>query len=140
MMKRLRILRQVLRDTHAIRIWVGFVVYFMITALIIWYVEPHIETYRDACWYCYAVISTVGFGDILVYSTVARVLSIILSIYAVLVIAIITGIIVNFYTQMMSIRQKDSFSAFMEKLERLPELSKEELAEMSKQVKEFKSR
>jgi voltage-gated potassium channel len=54
-----------------------------------------------------------------------------------MVIAIVTGVIVNYYNQLVSIRQKESLTALIEKLKILPELSKEELAEISDQIKKL---
>ena len=53
------------------------------------------------------------------------------------VIALVTGVIVNYYNQLIQIRQKDTLASFSDRLQRLPELSKEELEEMSANAKEF---
>lgn len=54
------------------------------------------------------------------------------------VIAIVTGVVVNFYTQMVEMQRKETLIMFMDKLERLPELSKEELESISRKVREFR--
>ena len=138
-MKDLRVIRRILKDTKADRIWVAFVLFVLVSGLIVWLAEPDIATYGDALWYCYAVITTVGFGDVVAVTAVVRVISVLLSAFAVLVIAIITGVIVNYYNQIVSLRQKETFVAFMDRLEHLTELSTEELAEMSEQVKSFRA-
>ena len=56
-MKKLRILRMVLHKTRADRLVLSFLAFLMVTAAVLWVVEPNIPTYRDALWYCYAVIS-----------------------------------------------------------------------------------
>ena len=104
-------------------------------ALGIWIFEPHINTYIDALWYCYAVISTAGFGDIVVTAFLPKLISLIVTVYSAIVIALITGVVVNYYTEIINRRREDTLEAFMDKLERLPELSQEELTEMSEQVK-----
>ena len=43
------------------------------------WIEPEIHNYFDALWYCFSVISTIGFGDIVVISIVAKILTILLS-------------------------------------------------------------
>ena len=78
-MKRLKILKEVLKRTHADRIILGFVIFFLLDALVILLVEPGITTYWDAIWYCYSVFSTVGFGDLTSVSIIGRILSIILT-------------------------------------------------------------
>ena len=99
--------------------------------------EPDIHTYRDALWYCYACVTTIGFGDVTVSTAVSKILSVILSIYAAFIIAIVTGVVVNFYNQIIKLRQEETLAAFLDKLEHLPELSKEELVEMAEKAKRF---
>lgn len=96
---------------------------------------PH---YGDALWYCYAVISTAGFGDIVTVTLIGKICSILLTIYTIFVVAIVTGVVVNFYTQLVEMQQKETLAMFMDKLERLPELSKEELEHISQKVRKFR--
>ena len=137
-MKKLHILKIVLKRTNAGEILSGFFIYTLVTALLIMLLEPDILTYREALWYCYAVITTTGFGDITVTGIVSQLLSVLLSAYAILVIAIITGVVVNFYTELNKAQRKETIAMFMDRLERLPELSREELAEISEKVKKLR--
>lgn len=137
-MKKLHILKIVLKRTKAGEILSGFFIYTLVTALLIMLLEPDILTYREALWYCYAVITTTGFGDITVTGIVSQLLSVLLSAYAILVIAIITGVVVNFYTELNKAQRKETIDMFMDRLERLPELSREELAEISEKVKKLR--
>ncbi len=136
-MKRLQILRRVLRDTGASRVWMGFLVQFFLSAAVIWLREPEIHTYGEAMWYCYAVVTTIGFGDIVAQHTLSRLLSVLLSVSAAVVIALITGVIVNFYTQVNELRRRETVTSLMDRLERLPELSRGELEEISRRVRDF---
>ena len=134
----LKILRNIMRHTKADSVLVSFTAFVFIDALLIWILEPTIKTYRGALWYCYAVISTAGFGDVVVTTFIPKVLSIVLTIYAVLVIAIVTGVVVNYYTQVIAIRDKETVIAFLDQVERLPELSPEELRTLSERVQHFR--
>lgn len=137
-MKKLRILNNVLKKTKANEIILSFVLFVLISALIIMLVEPSINSYGDALWYCYAVITTVGFGDIVIATPVGKIVSVLLSIYAVFVIAVATGVVVSYYNQCIQMQYKDSVYAALDRLERLPELSKEELSEISERVKQMR--
>lgn len=139
-MPRLKILQQIIVRTHVNQLLAGYVVFIAVVSGIITFVEPEIHGYGDALWYCYACITTVGFGDVLVTTWVSKLLSVILSIYSVLIIAIVTGVVVNFYNQMIQIRQEETLSAFVDKLQRLPEMSKDELEQLSASVHEFQKR
>ena len=71
-MKKLRVLWRIMKQTGADRILLGFIGFYAICALIVWLGDPQIATYRDALWYCYAVITTIGFGAVLAPSPVSR--------------------------------------------------------------------
>ena len=137
-MKKLKILWGILRHTHADRILLGFVLFLLADAAIIQIVEPDINRYGDALWYCYAVISTTGFGDIVAVTLIGKTCSVLLTIYTLFVVAIVTGVVVNFYTQLVELQRKETLAAFMDKLERLPELSKDELETISRNIKRYR--
>ena len=136
-MKRLRILKNVLHYTKADKILWSYIVFVLLDALVIWLAEPTISTYRDSLWYCCATISTAGFGEFVSTVPISRIATVLLMIYSVLVIAVVTGVVVNFYNQLISIKQNDTVASFVHKLERLPEMSKEELQEISNNVSKF---
>ena len=135
---RLRVLKRILRNTGADKVMVSYTGFVLVDALLIWVTEPTIRTYREALWYCYAVISTAGFGDVVVTHPLPRILSFILTAYSVLVIAIVTGVVVNYYTNMIEIKNKETITAVLDQMERLPELSKEELKELSARVSKMR--
>lgn len=105
-MKKLRILRKILNYTHADKMLLSFLLFVLLDALIILLVEPTFITYGDALWYCYSVITTTGFGDLVVTTLLAKICTVLLSIYSLLVIGIVTGIIVSFYTQILKLKMK----------------------------------
>lgn len=136
-MKRLRILNMILKRTRTYQIIFSYLIFILADALVIQLAEPKINTYLDALWYCYAVISTAGFGDIVTITLIGKIASVLLTIYSLFVIAIATGVVVNFHGQLIQIRQKETVAAFADKMQHLPELSQEELQELSEKVKLF---
>ena len=136
-MKKLRILKDILIWTHTSEILISYLLFIFLAAFVIQLFDPGITSYVDALWYCYAVISTAGFGDLVVTSTVARLVSVFLTVYSILVIALVTGVVVNFYTQVLQIRQKNTVSAFFDQIDRLPDLSREELCELRDRIRTF---
>ncbi len=137
-MKKLRVLRAVLKKTQADKIILGFVVFLLICAFVILLVEPDITRYADALWYCYAVFSTIGFGDIVATAFITKVLSVLITVYALFAVAVATGVVVSFYNGCVESQFKESKTAFLDKLQRLPELSKEELEEIAEKAKKWK--
>ena len=136
-MKKLHILKNVLVRTHADKILSTYLIFVFLSALVIRVIEPGISSLPTALWYCYAVISTVGFGDVVVTTYIGKLISALLTVYSLLVIALVTGVIVNYYNQLIQIRQKETLAAFTDKLQRLPELSKEELEEISRNARQY---
>ena len=137
-MKKIRVLGIILKRTKADRILSGFLIFLFAAALIIQIVEPDINRYVDALWYCYAVISTAGFGDVVAVTFIGKVCSVLLTIYSMFVLAIVTGVVVNFYSQVVETHSKETLTPLMDQLEHLPELSKEELEAISQKIKKLR--
>lgn len=136
-MRKLTVLYRLLKRTGASKILFSYVLYVLAASLVVFLVDPNINSYADALWYNYAVISTIGFGDIVASALITKILSLTVTIYSTIIIAIITGIIVNYYNQILELQKKDTLTAFMVQLEHLPDCSKEELAELSDRVRQF---
>ena len=136
-MKRLRILNLIMKRTHMYPIIVSFLGFIFIDAFVILMAEPGITSYGDALWYCYVVMATVGFGDLVAVTFVGRIASVLITIYALFVFAMATGVVVNFHAQLIEVQQKNTLAAFVDKIQHLPELSKEELAQISKNAKKI---
>ena len=129
-MKKLKLLWMILKRTKATQILSGYIVFLFVSAAIIQLVEPDINRYGDALWYCYAVLSTAGFGDIVAITFIGKLVSVLVTIYTIFVVAIVTGVV--------EMQRRETAMMFLDKLERLPELSKEELEDISKRVKKFR--
>ncbi len=136
-MKRNKIIRNILKRTGASKILYGYIALLLIIALAIMIVEPDINTYIDSLWYCFNVMTTIGFGDVIAVTPLGRVLSVVLSIYSILIIAIIPGVLTSYYIESIKIRSNESMEKFLYDLERLPELSKDELTDLSEKVRDF---
>lgn len=137
-MKRLKVLWIVLKRTKANQIILTFLAFLLAIAAIIQLCEPDINRYSDALWYCYSVISTAGFGDIVPVTLMGKACSVLLTIFSIFVVAIATGVVVNFYTQLLEMQKNETLTLFMDKLERLPELSDEELEHISQKIKRLR--
>lgn len=137
--KLLRILRQSFKIAGADKVFYAYFVFYVVAAILMCLVEPTITTLSDSLWYCFAVATTVGFGDIAAVSFAGRILTVVLSIYSIAVVAIFTAVITSFFMDVAKSRAEDSTREFLDELERLPELSKEELANLSARVRHFRS-
>ena len=62
-------------------------------------IELGIERFADGLWYCFAIVTTIGFGDITATTGIGRLFSVLLGIYGIIVVSLITSIIVNSYNE-----------------------------------------
>lgn len=131
---------RVLKRTGTLKIFSGYLLFLCGAAAVLALLEPGIKTFGDGVWYCFVAATTIGFGDICVVTRLGRVITILVSLYGILMTAMVPGVVVSYYMEYLKIREKETISIFLEQLERLPELSKEELEELSKRVKQFGKR
>ncbi len=93
------ILIKVIRRSMAPEILTGLLILIAAFSVGLYYVEPGIESYSDSLWYCFAIITTIGFGDITAVTVIGRIMSVILGIYGIIVVSLVTSVIVNFYSE-----------------------------------------
>ena len=112
---RLSIIFRIMRKTFAVEILLGLLFMMIVFSFVFMSYEDSMPTFFDALWYCFAVVTTTGFGDITAVTAVGRLLSVLLGIYGIVVVALITSIIVNFYNEVKD--QKDDETEETEKAE-----------------------
>ncbi|HCJ95671.1 MAG TPA: two pore domain potassium channel family protein [Ruminococcaceae bacterium] len=136
-MKKTRLIKIILKRTGALKFLTTYIIIFAGVSIGVWIVEPNIKTPIDSVWYCFSVATTIGFGDITAVTILGRAMSIFLSICSILIIAVVPGIITSYYIESTKIKENESIAKFLDDLEHLPELSKEDLQSLSKKVKKF---
>ncbi len=133
-----RIVWTIVRTSGLLPVTVSFIAVFIIVSVIVAKVEPAIPTIADAAWFLYTVIITIGLGDYTCVTTVGRLAAIVLSLYSVFYLALITGTVVSYCNERMKLEHDESVAAFIDQLERLPELSHEELVDVSERIKHLR--
>ena len=94
-----QILVEIIKKTYAVEILLGLFTLIISFSVILVFEEEGMLNYGDALWYCFAVVTTIGFGDFSATTVIGRILTVILGIYGIIVVALITSIIVNFYNE-----------------------------------------
>lgn len=117
---------------------VTFAVLFLACAALVTAFEPDVSGFGNSCWFLFQVVTTIGLGDYTATTFVGRVAAIVLSVYSVFYIALITGAVVSFCSERMHARRNQSVAHFLDQLEHLPDLSRDELVDLSERVKHFK--
>ena len=96
---RVSVLKKIVRKTYAAEILFGMLLLIVAVSIVLPGLEPGIVSFADGLWYCFAIVTTIGFGDITATTGIGRLLSVILGIYGIIVVSLITSIIVNFYNE-----------------------------------------
>lgn len=94
-----KVLFKIILRTFALEIILGLFTLMVAASLVFMLYEPLVETFADGLWYSFAIVTTIGFGDIYAVTPLGRILSVILGVYGVIVVAVLTSIIVNFYNE-----------------------------------------
>ena len=136
-MKKTRLIKIILKRTGALKFLTTYIIIFAGVSIGVWIVEPNIKTPIDSVRYCFSVATTIGFGDITAITILGRAMSIFLSICSILIIAVVPGIITSYYIESTKLKEQESIAKFLDDLEHLPELSKEDLQSLSEKVKKF---
>ena len=93
------VLRKILRKTYAAEILFGMLLLIVAFSIVLPQFETGIPSFEDALWYCFAIVTTIGFGDFTAVTIPGRVISVVLGLYGIIVVALITSIVVNFYNE-----------------------------------------
>ncbi|WP_246657925.1 potassium channel family protein [Arthrobacter yangruifuii] len=113
----------IIRVTNADYVMYGFLVVLGTAALLLPRFEPGIPTFGEALWYLYAAFTTIGFGDYVASGPTGRIITVVVTLYGILVVALMTGIIVGFYTDLLKARATNALDDFVTELEHLPDLA-----------------
>jgi len=126
---------RIIKITKMDKILSSFIIFIVFSSFIFAAVEPNIHSFRDGIWYSFSVFSSCGFGYIVAVTTLGRILSVVIGVYSIFVIALVPGVVVSYYIEFMHIKKGETVSMYMDKLENLPNLSKEELESISDEIK-----
>ena len=103
---KLDIIKDIIRKTMLVEIIMFLLDFTLLCSIYFTLVEQNITSFSDSLWYSFSVITTIGFGDVYVTTTFGRIISIILGIFGIVIIAVFTSLIVNFYNEINKKRGK----------------------------------
>ena len=119
---------------------IAFAVLFFSAVFAVHAIEPGVVSLGDAVWLCFQVVTTIGLGDFTSTTMVGRLAIMLLSAYSVFFLAIVTGAVVSYCSEVMRRDWDEDVSELLDELDRLPELSRGELIEFSARAKRVLSR
>ncbi len=127
----------IVKRTGLTSMLISFLAVMSAGAIILRIVEPEVGSILDGYWFLFVSATTIGYGDICVTTGIGRLVTVFVALYGIVVTAMIPGVVVTYYTEYLKIIEKDTVSLFLERLEKLPQLSREELTELSEKIKQF---
>ena len=137
-MKGLKLFWTVVKRVHMDKMVYAFLISMLVVAAIIMAAEPEINTYGDALWYTFVACTTIGFGDFAAVTTIGRIVTVYIALNEIVMVAVVPGVVVSYYLEVVHRRENEKLMEVLDKLEHLPELSKEELQAISNEIKELR--
>lgn len=122
---RLNVISRIIKKSMVYEIILALMILVILCSVYFTIVEPSMTSYVDSLWYSFAVITTIGFGDVTVSTTLGRILSVILGISGIVVVALFTSIIVNFYNEMNKKRDEAEIRRVLKKIDELEKIEEE---------------
>ena len=135
---KLRMLWSVIKRIGFHKVLAGFAAWFMLSSFLTMLAEPGITRCGDALWYSFVACTSIGFGDIVATTFAGRILTVLLTLYEIVIIAMFSGVVVSYYLEVVHRRENEIISNFLDKMENLTELSQEELQDIQDKVRRFK--
>ena len=114
---KLHVISNIIKKSLVNEIILSLLILVVLCSVYFTVVEPNITSYVDGLWYSFAVITTIGFGDVYVSTTLGRILSGIRGISGIAVVAVFTSFIVNFYNEMNKKREERTLKKLIKEIE-----------------------
>lgn len=128
-----------LRDTFLDEVLGVFAIIIIAFTLSLYLFDPSINNLFDSLWFVISSITTVGYGDVLPYSTVGRIISLILLIVGVLIFSAITGALASYFNKKLLNEGSEDLKEIKDQLDtnekELKEL-KQEITRLNKKLDE----
>lgn len=129
-MKKFRTLNSIIKGSGITPILLSLLSIMLVGALFLLIAEPEITSYGDALWLCFTTVTTIGYGDFYATTTIGRLVSAILAMYGIILIALITGISVNYFGEVRKLSSNQEVKKLVSGMKNLENLSREELSEI----------
>lgn len=133
-MDTIRLFLLILKRTHGDVILKGFLVWFFISSLLLWWLDPSLTNWGDGLWLAFNIASSIGLGDYTVTTFGARTVAVLLGLYGVVVVAFIPGMVASYYVQKVSFKVDSSIENNFEQLDHLDSLTKHQLKDLSMKI------
>lgn len=122
---KLNVVSNIIKKSMFFEIILALAILIVLCSVYFTIVEPAMTSFVDSLWYSFSVITTIGFGDVYVETTFGRILSVILGISGIVVVALFTSLIVNFYNEMNKKREIKQMKEMIDEVEKEEKIEKD---------------
>ena len=137
----LRVCGHVIRLVKADKILASYFAFLLVAAALLRVLEPQtFPGYGRALWFLFETITTIGYGDVVPTTLACRVITVVAGLSALVIVGLVTGIVVDYYTELNRLRNNESFLAFDDCMCHVSELSHEELERLQDDYVSFRKR
>lgn len=133
-MKEFELFWLIFRRTHMNQFLIGFLVFYVISCLLMFLLDPSLTTLGDAFWFGFMLVMTIGFGDFTVISMPARIIAAMLAVYGIMIIAFICGVGSTYLLESLRSKRNESVSDMLWQLEHLDKLSDEQITSLQNRI------
>lgn len=134
-MREISLFALIMRQTRMKRFLLSFAAAFLICTLLIWLTDPDMSSWWDAIWYGFMLVTTTGFGDLTVTSLPARLISVFLGLYGILVTGFICGVGASWLYEKVREGHDESIARMIDQLEHLDQLSDRQIRHLQKKAR-----
>lgn len=134
-MKNTELFYLIFKQTHMDRFLIGFLIYFTLSAVLILWLDDSITTIWDSIWFCFMIVTTIGFGDYTVTAPLARIAASFLGIYGIVLIAFVCGIGASYLFEKMKASNDESISKLVWQMAHIDALDDEKLSDLQKRIR-----
>lgn len=133
-METLRLFLLILKRTHGDKILAGFGIYFVIASLLLWALDPDIDSWGNGIWLAFNIATSIGLGDYTVTTLGARLAAGLLGLYGTVIVAFIPGMIASYYMEKVSFSANQTVEQYYDELSHIDTMNSDELKDLSSRI------
>ena len=96
-MKGFRRIGKLLHRTGTIKFFFAYLVVLLIGGILLSFIEPQVHGIFEGFYFCFVASTTIGFGDIVPVTVLGRIITIIVTLFGVLTVAMVPGVVVAYF-------------------------------------------
>ena len=109
-MKAVKRMIKLLNRTGTIKIFIAYLIILLVGGVLLFFIEPEVHGIMEGFYFLFVASTTIGFGDIVPVTVIGRLITIVVTLFGILTVAMVPGVVVAYYTEYLKIREKETIS------------------------------